>query len=213
MKPFQKMVADDGLEVVLFPLEYLYMTQDEGGDFSHAGTYNLDFVGYNGTSVVKKCPYYAPCTLKCVAIWDANSNQRVYESVNKVHLADGTIDYLTIEFAHDDNPQFKIGDVVPQGNLIGHTGTTGNVTGDHVHTCCGKGKYQGFTRRSSGLYDLTNRTHYWLATYVNDTPIIRGFGHPWQIFEGGSTPTPIQPYNLSSGKFPWVLYARKLRDR
>ena len=52
----QKLVARDGKEVALFPMPYLYMTQDEGGDFSHAGTYNIDFVGYNGSSVVTNAP-------------------------------------------------------------------------------------------------------------------------------------------------------------
>ena len=31
----QKLVAKDGKEVALFPMPYLYMTQNEGGDFSH----------------------------------------------------------------------------------------------------------------------------------------------------------------------------------
>ena len=54
----QKLVARDGKEVALFPMPYLYMTQDEGGDFSHAGTYNIDFVGLKGTSVIKNATLY-----------------------------------------------------------------------------------------------------------------------------------------------------------
>lgn len=212
MKPFQKLVAEDGLEVALFPFEYLYMTQDEGGDYSHLGTYNIDLSGWGASGKINKCPFYAPCTLKCVAIWDSNSNQRVYESVNKVHLANGNIDYLTIEFAHDDAPLYNIGDVISQGDILGHTGTTGNVTGDHTHSCCGQGKYQGFTKRESGLYDLTNRIHYWNGVYVNDTVIVRGFNHDWKTFTGGTEPPkPQPPYILNSGKFPWYLYANKRR--
>lgn len=203
----QKMTASDGTEICLFPFEYLYMSQDEGGDYSHEGTYNIDFLGWNSEGRVYKCPFYAPCTLKCVDVWDPSSNNRVYQSVNEVYLADGTKDYLTIAFAHDDAPVHNIGDVISQGDLLGHTGTTGRVTGDHTHSCCGKGVYRGFVDRGSGRYDLANRVHYWKATYVNDTVIVEGYNHPWIKYEGGVTPTPTRV----KASFPWVLYARKLR--
>lgn len=203
----ERMVAPDGYEVCLFPFPYLYMSQDEGGDYSHVNTYNIDFLGWDSNGRVYQCPFYAPVTLQCVDIWDATSNNRVYQSTNKVHLADGTLDYLTIAFAHDDNPLYSIGDVIPQGNILGHTGTTGNVTGDHTHSCCGKGTYQGYTQRTGGHFDLTNRIHYWDATYVNDTTIIRGFNHDWRIW---SSPVPT---GVGKSKFPWVLYARKLRKK
>lgn len=209
MLAFQKMVANDGYEVALFPLEYLYMSQDEGGDFSHANTYNIDFVGWGANGRILKCPFYAPCTLKCVnTTWDTYDHNIVYESVNPVHLANGEIDYLTICFAHDDNPLYQVGDIIPQGNLLGHTGTTGNVTGDHTHSCCGKGKYAGYTQRESGHWDLTNRIHYWDAVYVNDTVIVRGYNHPWITYDGSITPSVKK-----KGKFKWVLYAKKLRSK
>ena len=210
MIAYQTMVASDGYEVALFPFEYLYMTQDEGGDYSHAGTYNLDFIGWDANGRVYQCPFYAPCKLQCVDIFDATSNTRVYQSVNQVHLADGSIDYLTIYFSHDDNPPHAVGDVINQGQLLGHTGTTGYVTGDHTHTCCGKGIYQGFTQRQpNGWYDLTNRIHYWDALYVNNTVIVQGYGHDWVNY---ITPT---PYFTIKNKFNFVLfgnYAKKKRS-
>ena len=30
MQPLQRLIASDGYEVMLFPLEYMYMSQDEG---------------------------------------------------------------------------------------------------------------------------------------------------------------------------------------
>lgn len=209
MLAHQKLVASDGYEVVLFPFEYMYMTQDEGGDFSHQDTYNIDFQGWGADGRIYNCPFYAPCTLKCVAIWDPDSNNRVYESVNPVHLANGKLDYLTITFAHDDTPIHNVGDVVEQGELLGHTGTTGYVTGDHTHSCCGMGKYEGFTLRSgTSNYDLTNRIHYWDATYVNDTIIVQGYNHNWITYDGD-----ITPIKTRKSKFKWVLYARKLRNK
>ena len=94
------------------------------------------------------------------------------------------------------------------GQLCYRTGQYGEVTGDHVHTCTGQGRYEGFTTRSSGHEDLTNRIHYWEATYVNDTFIIQGYNHNWLTW---SEPTP--PTDREKTHFPWVLYSKKLRDR
>lgn len=209
MLPLQRMIADDGYEVALFPFEYLYMTQDEGGDTSHTGTYNIDFQGWGSNGRIYKCPYYAPCTLKCVnTTFDTSNHNIVFESVSKVHLADGTLDYLTIAFGHDDEVPYQVGDIIPQGNLLGHTGTYGNVTGDHTHSCCGKGTYQGYTQRASGNWDLTNRIHYWNAVYTNNTVIVEGFNHNWREYQGG-----ITPYASANSKFNWVLFnkIRKFR--
>lgn len=201
MLAYQNMVASDGYEVCLFPFEYMYMSQDEGGDFSHQGTYNIDFLGWGANGRIYNCPFYAPCTLECVDIWDYSSNTRVYQSVNPVHLANGNLDYLTIYFSHDDNPPHNIGDIINQGDLLGHTGTTGYVTGDHTHSCCGEGTYIGFTQRGPDVqWDLTNRIHYWNACYVNDTIIVEGYNHNWQNYSG-----PI-PISTRTNKFNFILF-------
>lgn len=208
----QTLRARDGYEVALFPMPYLYMSQDEGGDYSHTGTYNIDFVGYNGSSIITSAPIYAPCTMKVVSVTLTyqGGNNVTFESVNKVHLPNGDLDYFCIEFSHDNNPPITtIGQIVNQGDLCYHTGTYGYVTGDHVHTCVGQGHYQGITQRSSGNWDLTNRIHYWNGVYVNNTTIIEGFGHNWREWH---EPTPPPPSLGGSGKFPFVLYARRLRN-
>ena len=130
MRLNERLVADDNYEVLLFPLEYMYMSQDEGGDYSHLYTYSIDFLGWGVHGRIYKCPYYAPCTCKCKQV---GSGSVVWESTNKVHFADGTLDYVTFHVAHDDNTSNHfVGQIINQGGLIGHTGTTGNVTGDHV---------------------------------------------------------------------------------
>lgn len=206
MRPFETLRASDGYQVCLFPLEYMNISQDENGGYSHQGTYNIDFLGWSAIGRLLNCPYYAPVDLKCVDGSSVADNNRIYESLDPVHLADGTIDYLTILVAHDNNPPHNIGDIVRQGQLLGRTGTAGQVTGDHVHSCCGKGRYQGITTRPTGHIDLTNRCHYWEATYVNDTTIINGENHDWKIWNGGS------PSFHRKAKFPFVLYANKLRN-
>lgn len=199
----QKLVAQDGYEVCLFPLAVLHMTQDEGGDYSHQGTYNVDFVGtYNNY------PLYAPVTMKVVGTslsWAGGNNVK-FESVNPVHLANGAIDYLTIEFSHDNNPPVTtIGQVVQQGDLCYHTGTYGYVTGDHVHTCVGQGHYAGIVSRPpNGWYDLANRIHYWDACYVNDTQIIQGYGHDWKTWDEPVVPPKVWGDHKKSG-FPFPV--------
>lgn len=207
----QRMVASDGYEVALFPMPYLRMSQDEGGDYSHQGTYNIDLLGWSPSGRVLRAPMYAPCTLRLVAYWNNydGGNQQTWESVNRVHLANGQLDYLTIAFAHDSSPPYTtIGTVVNQGELIYHTGTYGNVTGDHCHTCAGQGQYQGYTTRPTGHMDLTNRIHYWDALYVNDTVVSQGFNHPWQTWTGPIPPTPED----EESKFPWFIYWRRRRN-
>lgn len=205
----QQLVASDGYEVALFPMPYLYMTQDEGGDYSHTGTYNIDFVGYNGSAVVSGAPIYAPCTMKVLSYHSGynGGNAVIFQSVNRVHLANGQLDYMCIMFMHDNNPPYTTaGQIVYQGQTCYHTGTYGYVTGDHVHSCVGQGQNATFVQRSSGNYDLSNRIHYWNGVFVNNTQIIQGYGHDWRTWDN-----PPAPVTQEDSRFPWVLYARKLR--
>ena len=202
----ERLIANDGYEVCLFPLEYMNISQDEGGSYSHQNTYNIDFLGWDENGRVYNCPFYAPVSLVCVSNNSDAEHTRIYQSQQKVHLANGNLDYLTIQFTHDDNPIYNVGDLITQGTLLGRTGTAGNTTGDHVHSCCGQGTYQGLTQRTGGRWDLTNRIHYYDATYVNNTVIINGFNHNWKTYTG-----PVE--NAKRNKFPFVLYANKLRQK
>lgn len=131
MRAGQTMVAMDGYQVALFPLEYMNISQGEmmPSGWTHYNTYNIDFLGWDANGRVYGCPIYAPCDLKVVALWDYNGSHTVtFESVNKVHLANGGLDYLTIEFTHANNPPYHtIGDTVAQGVVCYYTGTYGNV--------------------------------------------------------------------------------------
>ena len=206
----QTLVASDGYEVALFPMPYLNMSQDEGGDYSHQGTYNIDFLGWGANGRIYRAPIYAPCTMRLVA-YNAGydwGNTAVFQSTERVHLPNGSLDYLCIAFGHDSNPPVTtVGSVVSQGGLCYHTGSYGNVTGDHVHACVGQGNYQGFTRRSTGNYDLTNRIHFWDGVYVNGTVIVNGYNHGWTTWDGPQ-PTPTRKKH----KFPFYLYARRLNN-
>ena len=207
MQPLQRLIAADGYEVMLFPLEYMYMSQDEGGGFSHAGTLQIDFLGWNSLGRVYNCPYYAPCTCRCINISDPTANDRVYQSVSPVHLADGTLGYVTFEVAHDNTPPHNPGDIVVQGQLLGYTGTAGYVTGDHLHFQCARGTYAGWEQvPPNNNWQLVNEMHIYDACFVNDTVIVEGYGHDWITYDG-----PV-PSETIKKKFPWVL-TRRTRER
>ena len=208
MQPLQRLIAADGYEVLLFPLEYMYMSQDEGGDFSHLGTYNLDFLGWNSLGRVYKCPYYAPCSCTCVG--STGNDNRIWQSLNKVHLADGTLSVVSWVCAHDDTPP-SVGTTLVQGQLMGHTGTTGYVTGDHLHFNLARGSYAGWEQvPPNNNWQLVNSMHVYDGCYVNDTVIVEGYGHDWKIYTG-----PVPPEDEKEKHFPWYeVYGRNnLRRR
>ena len=222
MRAGQTLVAADGYEVALFPLVALYDYQDDGVG-THINTYNIDFHGYAfnlGTHQWERqnnAPLYAPCTCKLVYVYPSGTSGghgRCFQSVNPVHTPGG-LRYIMFFFGHDPNPPYStVGQIVHQGDLIYHTGTYGIATGDHVHTGAGEGQWiswsQSYTTRPGGHEDLTNHIHYWEAFYVNDTEILEGKGHDWQVWTGPTPPGPTPGY-VSFNKFPWVLYSRKFR--
>ena len=203
----QRLIANDGKEVMLFPLPYMNISQPEGGSYSHAGTLQIDFLGWDANGRVYNCPYYAPCTCRCVATTDASTNNRVYQSTSEVHLADGTVGYVTFEMAHDNFPAHGVGEIIQQGALLGHTGTATNV-GDHMHFQCARGTYAGWVQNQYGNWMLVNEMHIYDACYVNDTVIVDGENYNWRTYDG-----PIEPTEEGKKhKFPWVLYARRFRE-
>ena len=209
MRAGQRLVASDGYEVMLFPLEYMNASQEEGGGYSHAGTLQMDFLGWGPSGRVYQCPYYAPCSCTCVATTDSSTHNRVWQSNNMVHLANGTLGYVTFEVAHDDFPPYSVGASVTQGTLIGRTGTAGFVTGDHVHFQTARGQYAGWEQvPPNNNWQLVNEMHIYDACYVNETTILQGYGYNWRTYDGGvEPPTEVTKWK----KFPWVLYSRKLR--
>ena len=220
MKYLETSVGSNGKQNVLFPLEYMYITQGEDGGYSHQGSYSMDFVGYNESGVVLNAPYYAPCDLTLVYI-TGSSDALVWQSNDVVNFIDGTTDYICFEFGHDDNiPNYKVGDKKLQGQVIGHTGTRGNVTGDHVHMTIVKGKYAGYYKNSYDVWCLVNQYHLYNGVGVNDTNIINGYGYTWKKWDDSPLPPdppdppepPDPPYPPITFKnfnhFPFYMYKK-----
>lgn len=188
-------------EVCLFPLSYMYITQGEGGSYSHAGILAMDFAG-----LTNNFPYYAPVSCTCVATLPDN-NDRIFTSIEPVYLPDGTTRTITWVQAHDNNPIANVGDTFTQGELIGHTGTYGQVTGDHVHFNFAYGQYQGWEYVGNNA-QLIGSAHIYNVCFVNDTTLQQPLSYNWVTYT-----TPPTPTLFSKSNFKWVLYANKLRNR
>lgn len=221
----QKMNTPSGEQVCLFPLEYINISQAYYGTYSHDETeyYATDFLGWGASGRVYHCPCYAPVDMELIFL-SISESMGVWQSKTKVYFADGTTDYLGIIVYHDNryqNGQMEIGMTASQGDIFNYTGTGGNVTGDHMHLECGKGKWNNphtSTPRGTAEYkfhftDYTTvkRIHVFNALYANDTIIVQNDPrniYDWKYYSGGVTPTSSDKIH----KFPWYIIKRK-RDR
>ena len=204
MRAGQTMTNTAGVEISLFPLEYMNISQGEGGSYSHQGRWAIDFLGWGANGRILECPYYAP--FSCRVVQHA-SYYNVWQSINQVITPRGK-EYVSFVVMHDANPP-ALGTTKSQGELIGHTGTKTSpggtpVTGDHVHIQGANGTFQGWI---NGGRDLKNREHIYNLFYINDTVIINDYGYNWRTYQGGVTPS------YAKYKFKWVLYANQIRNR
>lgn len=197
----QKMYDTNGNQVALFPLEYMNISQGEGGSYSHSGSYAIDFLGWGANGRILKCPYYAPCD--CHVVQHA-SYYNVWQSNNRVVTPSG-LEYISFCVMHDDTPP-PLNTYASQGDLIGHTGTNtyqgGSVSGDHLHCVCANGTFQGW---ASGGHDLKNRAHLYNIFYVNDTILLNDYNYNWRVFQGGITPDEKRYH------FKWVLFDKRIK--
>lgn len=209
MRAGERMVASDGKEVMLFPLTTLCVSQGEYESYSHAGILAMDFLEFDSSNNrIWAAPMYAPCSCKCVATIDAYNKGRIFESLDRVHTPDG-LKYVSFMCFHDDNPVASVGDTFLQGQVFAHTGTAGGVA-DHTHFNTAYGKYAGWENvPPEGKGELVNSSHIYDTCYINDTRVINGYGYTWLEYSGGITPVG----ETKRSKFPWVLYANKLRNR
>lgn len=211
----QKSVGLNGLENFLFPLPYMFITQGEdpsgaGGVLSHRGSYAIDFQGYGETGRIYNAPYYAPFTCRCARV---NSDSSVWwQSVNDVNFINGTSGPATIVFVHDDNyADNRVGDIKNQGDLIGHTGTAGNVTGDHVHIETAHGHQTSYYLNQWGVYCVTGSSSMYNNSGVDNTQLVRPtfpVGGPYLWRDFGDVPPPVQ--RKRADKYPWFIHNQRL---
>lgn len=138
----QRLIAADGYEYALYPMESIRITQSYAGSYSHSSwtqenTGLWDVTGVTGDN--PKGEIYAPFSGTIIYIGDGH--QTFLMSSDKVHYADGTLDYAMFSFGHDNKSDVKVGQFVTQGQKIGDAGDYGKVTGVHSHFLLYKGKW------------------------------------------------------------------------
>lgn len=209
VKAGQTLVASDGHEVCLFPMDMLYITQLSGpSSLSHCCGHPIDIVGNT-----PQYPLYAPFSCHLVWSWP-DGNERSYTSDNPVWYAtpngDGwTLGYVTVCFTHQNNPPTKTS--FKQGELIAHTGTSGNVTGDHCHldqsTLPNVGNVSyGVTCAYGNLcYALQGSTDPTKIYFINDTNVVQTLGLNFATWEGGQPGPGPEPEPESKKYIPLLL--------
>lgn len=142
----------DGIQDVLCPFPYLGITQYSRTG-SHLGTSALDI----GWHIDRHEPYFAPVDLKCVWIYP-EFGQSMWQSINKVRLANGNIDYVTFVIAHDNSLDAYVGQVIRQGEQWGNKGDKGATGSYHCHIECGLGLYDfhNWSQNEYGIWCMPN---------------------------------------------------------
>ena len=155
------------MERPIFPSKYMRITQGymEG---THRDSYAIDNAGKDSAI----SDIYAPFTGIIKKIYTNDANEVWLESIDKVEYPDGTIDYLTIMFAHDDDiSNLFVGKRILQNEVFYQEGTKGNVTGNHCHIECGKGKFMntGWHKNTAGYWSIDNGKKPEECLWLDDT--------------------------------------------
>lgn len=123
-------------EKAMYPGDNLLITQMPFDTFSHQLQNAIDIQVKGNESVA------APFTCRVVAINETCGNVVWIESMQEVLYADGTYDYMTCLFMHDnDISDIYVGQIILQGEYFYEMGTAGYAVGSHVHISCYRGKY------------------------------------------------------------------------
>lgn len=197
-----KLNTEDGqYQVAVFPSQDMYITQGTNTSYSHRGTKNTDNASGSGRKIL-----YAPCDMRLVANNSSGGYGIViYHTVDKVQLADGSIDHFTLVLMHDNNAsRWEQGKIYRQGEAFyeeGDADPSGMTTGIHVHFEVAKGHVtQRVKTDPNGYYHIINPVYLDEIFFKNMTNVIREnapsgqfYGDHtfvWKEYQGGIEPDP-----------------------
>ena len=164
------------MEKPIFPSKYMRITQgyNEG---THKDSYAIDNADIDGGI----SPIYAPFTGIIKKIYPNDANEVWLESIDKVEYPDGTIDYMTIMFAHSNNvDNLFVGKRINKNDSFYNEGTKGNVTGNHCHFECAKGKFEGngWHKNNYGYWSINNGKRPEECLWIDDSiNILDSYGY------------------------------------
>ena len=164
--------AVTGVEYALYPAESLVVTQGAYEDYSHGEQNAVDL---HPAENVMAAPFSGqivridPGEAHCNAVW--------IESRAPVRFADGTVDWITVSFLHDDDvTDLAVGQELSQGERFYDCGCCGVSTGAHVHVAVYRGRYRDSMKLGSG--DVRIEDALWLCDTVT---IIEDGGLRWHL--------------------------------
>ncbi len=155
------------MEKPLYPSPYMRITQGYMTG-THRDSYAIDDAGSDsGIDYI-----IAPFTGIIKKIYPSDANEVWLESLEPVIYPDGTVDYMTMLFAHDnDVSNLFVGKVIAKGERFYEEGTKGNASGNHVHMECGKGKFtgSGWHQNNSGYWSINNGKNPTECLWIDDS--------------------------------------------
>ena len=155
------------MEKPIYPSPYMRITQGYMTG-THADSYAIDEAGSDtGIDFI-----VAPFTGVIKKIYTGDANEVWIESSEPVIYPDGTVDYMTMMFAHDnDVSNLFVGKVINSGERFYEEGTKGNASGNHVHMECGRGKFtgSGWHQNSAGYWSINNGKNPTECLWIDDS--------------------------------------------
>lgn len=155
------------MEKAMYPIKTIRITQrDHQG--THADCFATDEAGPDGGI----SSLFAPFTGVIKKIYTKDANEVWLESIEPVLFADGTKDYMTIMFCHDnDVSDLWVGKIIKQGEVFYQEGTKGYATGNHCHFECAKGKFTGtgWHKDNAGYWSINNGKLVTDCLFVDDS--------------------------------------------
>lgn len=155
------------MEKAMYPSKIMRITQKDH-EGTHAACWAVDEACENGNI----SSLFAPFTGKIKKIYAKDANEVWLESIDPVLYADGTKDYMTIMFCHDnDVSDLYVGKIIKQGTIFYQEGTRGNATGNHCHFECGRGRFtdSGWHKDSAGYWSINNGKKVTECLFIDDT--------------------------------------------
>lgn len=170
------------MEKPIYPSKFMRITQGFG-EGSHRGGFAIDEAGRD-TGVDN---LFAPYTGIIKKVYQSDANEIWFESMDRVLYPDGTIDYMNILMAHDnDINDLYIGKVIKQGERLYQEGTKGRATGNHCHMECGLGKFSGsgWYKNSYGNWVIKNGKDPTECLWIDDSiKVLDSHGYTFKKIE------------------------------
>lgn len=170
------------MEKPIYPSPYMRITQGYMMG-THADSYAIDDAGSDtGIDFI-----VAPFTGVIKKIYTNDANEVWLESREPVIYPDGTVDYMTVLFAHDnDVSNLFVGKVINRGERFYEEGTKGNASGNHVHIECGRGKFtgSGWHLNNAGYWSINNGKNPTECLWIDDSiKILNSYGYTFKKIE------------------------------